>query len=70
MKVRVTVTIELDDPYHYSCDQEGLPTQRLDRVTRDDVAQYVADAVTYWGGQYPPAHVFFSRNIEDVVVRY
>jgi len=70
MKVRVTVTIDFDDPHDYDYDMDGQPTADLGRVTREAVAEYVASAVKSWGGQLPPASVFFPTNIKDVVVRY
>jgi hypothetical protein len=37
--------------------------------TRRDAADYVRDAVSSWGGQYPPTHPFFPRNMKIIAIR-
>lgn len=69
MKVRLTVTVELEDPKLYELDDEGWPTLGvLGRVDREDVGQYVIEAVSSWGGQFAPGDVFFPRNIKSIRV--
>lgn len=70
MKFRLTVTVDIEDPVIWVLDDEGWPTQRdMGRLSKDDVADYIADAVHSWGGQFAPGDVFFPRNIRSVTVR-
>lgn len=69
MKIRMTVTVNLEDPEVYKLDNEGRPLFSTGKVEREDVGQYVLDAVQCWGGQLPPGHVFFPRNLRSVRVQ-
>ena len=63
MKIRMTVTVELEDTAHYS--PEG---EYEGEVEREDVGQHLLEAVSCWGGQYWPDHVFTPTNIKCVKV--
>lgn len=70
MKVRLTVTVEIDDPYIYTLDWNGWANGPPEgKIDREDVGNYVTEAISYWGGQFAPDDPFFSRNIKSVRVR-
>ena len=69
MKYRFSVTIEIEDTEIYAIDYEGLPVgSSLGKVERPDVASYIHEAVSYWGGQRAPADPFFTANIQSVKI--
>jgi len=70
MKFRMTITVDLEDPRIYDLDSIGWPVADSgERVDKQDVMVFVAEAVSAWGGQFAPGDAFFPRNIRSVAVR-
>ena len=70
MKVRLTVTVDIDDPGIYPYDEAGLPNGPAeDEIDREHVGEYVLDAVRWMGGSHAAASPFTPRNIRSVRVQ-
>lgn len=65
-KFAFLVEIDLEDTsedYHEESDTSGF------NPSRNDVKQYVREAIETWGGQMAPCNPFFPTNINRVLVR-
>lgn len=70
MKVRLTVTVDIEDPNYYPLDENGWACgDPIDKLDRDEVGQYVSEAILTWGGSGPPHGVFNPSNINSVRVQ-
>lgn len=70
MKFRMTVTVDIVDTYLYTLDNAGWPISNTgERINKVDVMEYVAEATSTWGGQFPPGDPLFPTNIRSVTVR-
>lgn len=70
MKIRLTVTIDLEDPNIYALDENGQAVGNpIGPIGRDDVGEYVLEAVSVWGGQRAPGDTMFPPNIKSVRVQ-
>ena len=70
MKIRMTVTVEIDNPNVYDLDDNGQAIGApRGRIEREDVGEYVLQAVRIWGGSFAPDDPFSPSNIKSVRVQ-
>ena len=70
MKIRMTVTVDLIDAAIYELGQDGyMIGPSLGNINREDIGNYVLEAVAIWGGQRAPGDVLAPSNIKSVRVQ-
>ena len=70
MKIRMTVTVDLIDAAVYELDHNGnIIGLSLGTIKREDIGNYVLEAVAIWGGQRAPGDVLAPSNIKSVRVQ-
>lgn len=69
-KYRFSITVTLYDPDIYVLNNEGWATgSPIGKIEHKEIAEYIAEAVSFWGGQKAPHDVFFPSNIVRVRVK-